>query len=373
MSVPLYVEISPLLTRSITGIGRYIVRVLDELARMAPVRLLSYHRWDTVACCTRRWPRLYCGREIELTPENVPPRGTDVRTWRDKVLACRSRPLDTAAARDGAVVFSWSRWPGGPSFAREIGVVYDMSPLVLPHTVPRPLLESFAPYSERDIPQFDSVLTISQATKDDIAWLTDVDPRQVAVALPGPSQCVETHAYRGHCRRDPKKLLVVGPNHPRKNTQFLIDWFCQSEHLPAGAELCLAGPPCAKQFMPQIPARLPDGRRVRSLGTVSDAKLCRLYQEAGCTIYPTLYEGFGFPVLDSLLHGAPVLSSYNSSLIEFAGPGVFFFDPCDVESLDRAWRELQAQWPLDKDIRRDDLRQTCTWENVARTLLRLCA
>src|SRR5262249_26877817 len=83
----------------------------------------------------------------------------------------------------------------------------------------------------------------------------------------------------------------------------------------------------------------------RFLGMVPDARLCELYRRAAFTIYPSLYEGFGFPVLDALRHGTPVVSSFNSSLQEFAGPGGFYFDPCDPASLDAACRELLGQWP----------------------------
>ena len=85
----------------------------------------------------------------------------------------------------------------------------------------------------------------------------------------------------------------------------------------------------------------PSGRRVRFLNNVSDAELCRLYQMAGWSIYPSRYEGFGFPVLDSLRHGTPVLASGTSSMAEFNHPGVFFFNPDDPGTLDRAWQQLQ--------------------------------
>ena len=88
------------------------------------------------------------------------------------------------------------------------------------------------------------------------------------------------------------------------------------------------------------------GRRVRLLGNVSDARLCELYQTASWSIYPSLYEGFGFPILDSLRHGTPVLSSCTSSMGEFDHPGVFFFDPQDPATVDSAWRRLEAARPV---------------------------
>jgi len=109
------------------------------------------------------------------------------------------------------------------------------------------------------------------------------------------------------------------------------------------------------------------GKRIRFLGVVSDSDLCKLYQTAGWSIYPSLYEGFGFPVLDALRHGTPVLASCNSSIREFESAGLHLFDPCDASTVDDAWRSLQAEGPI--AIPREPLDRLYSWENVARTLL----
>src|SRR5206468_2768173 len=118
--------------------------------------------------------------------------------------------------------------------------------------------------------------------------------------------------------RRPEVGLVVSTVEPRKNAFFLLDWFRESSALPDGAELWWAGAVGWLTSRRKLRAYrdLGRGRRVRFLGVVSDADLCRHYRTAGWTAYPSLYEGFGFPVLDALRHGAPVLASYNSSLRE---------------------------------------------------------
>ena len=139
--------------------------------------------------------------------------------------------------------------------------------------------------------------------------------------------------------------LMVSTLEPRKNANFVIDWFRSSELLPDGTELWWVG----RIGWPKSPRLLQDlqrghkGRRIRLLGVVSDQQLCELYQTVGWSVYPSLYEGFGFPVLDSLRHGVPVLSSCNSSLREFAHPGVHFFDPHDAATLDQAWTDVPGR------------------------------
>jgi glycosyltransferase involved in cell wall biosynthesis len=104
---------------------------------------------------------------------------------------------------------------------------------------------------------------------------------------------------------------------------------------------------------------------------VSDQELCKLYQEAAFSIYPSLYEGFGFPVLDSLLHGTPILSSLNSSLQEFAVPGVHFFDAYDPGSLDEAYGRLNAAGS--SMIDRERLLAQFSWDQLAQVVLKSCA
>jgi glycosyltransferase involved in cell wall biosynthesis len=104
---------------------------------------------------------------------------------------------------------------------------------------------------------------------------------------------------------------------------------------------------------------------------VSDAELCCLYQTAGWSAYPSLYEGFGFPVLDALRHGTPVLAGYHSALCELDHPGVHFFDPYDPATVDDAWKRLQSSGSA--TVPADALDRLYCWDNVARTVLDLPA
>src|SRR5262249_28302000 len=158
---------------------------------------------------------------------------------------------------------------------------------------------------------------VSHSTKADASWLCAFDPARVVVAHSGPSLCVARHLDPRPVARRAEVGLVVSTLEPRKNPFFLLDWFRETQALPEGAELGWVGRVGWLPSRRRLRAyRSLKGRRVRFLGVVSDARLCRLYRSAGWTAYPSLYEGFGFPVLDALRHGAPVLASYHSSLRE---------------------------------------------------------
>ena len=190
----------------------------------------------------------------------------------------------------------------------------------------------------------DVVLSVSHSTKADAAWFSSLDPERIVVAPSGPSLCVESHRHRGRVARTDRIGLVVSTIEPRKNAVFLFDWFQKTTLLPPDLELWWVGKLgwlTSRDELERM-ANPAGGRRVRFLGKVSDAELCRLYQTAGWSIYPSLYEGFGFPILDSLRHGTPVLSSCTSSMGELDHPGVFFFDPQDPATVDVAWRRLRG-------------------------------
>jgi len=194
------------------------------------------------------------------------------------------------------------------------------------------------------------------------------------VAHSGPSLCVGRHAHPGKATRRPDIGLVVSTLEPRKNPEFLSDWFHTTAALTPKAELWWVGSIgwiTSKRDLKQFERRAGSDRRIRFLGVVSDAALCRLYRTAGWSIYPSLYEGFGFPVLDSLRHGTPVLASGNSSIREFDSPGLHLIDPCDAATVDRAYRAMKAEPGV--EIPRGPLDRAYSWENVAGRLLEACA
>jgi glycosyltransferase involved in cell wall biosynthesis len=349
---PLYIAADALTAKEMTGIGRYLGLLIQHLARSTEICLL-----------TRR-------AEIPVNADNLPRWGGDLYAWRDALLRLPHRRRNRARVQDAACVYPFLS-PGKRRFTREVAIVHDLSPLIVPGVAVDPLREAFFTYCRRHLPRLDGILCDSEATRADVAWLTGIDAATITVAYPGPSLCVAGHVWGQPVRRSPQLLLAVGVHHPRKNGDFLFDWFWETAALPAGMELWWAGPNSRASRAALRPRSNPFGRRVRLLGLIPDPELCRLYQAAQCLICPSLYEGFGFPVLDALLHGTPVLCGRHSSLTEFEGPGVFYFDPCDPASLDRAFRDLRAADPL--PLCRDDLRARCTWEGLAGAVARLCA
>jgi glycosyltransferase involved in cell wall biosynthesis len=350
-----FVDVNPLADRYLTGIGRYTARLALALAGQSG-----------------------CGvRYVSQDQEVVAPRGLDwsqdqdLGRWGRRVCRGRRVPLTEAGVPDDSLAVFGCLREEARRFPFEISVLHDFTTLVVPHTHAEKTRGIFSGFFARTLLSSDAAVAVSHSTKADALWLCDFPPERVVVAPSGPSLCVARHLDPAPAARRPDVGLVVSTIEPRKNAFFLLEWFRQSEALPEGSELWWVGPVgwlTSRRKLRQYQTM--KGRRVRFLGVVPDKTLCRLYRMAGWSAYPSLYEGFGFPVLDALRHGTPVLSSYHSALRELDHPGVHFFDPYDPATVDDAWRSLRAAGPS-AIAPPDALDALYNWDSVARAVLEM--
>jgi glycosyltransferase involved in cell wall biosynthesis len=347
---PVYFDANPLSDRHLTGIGRYAARLALAMARFRSV--LFFSKNDV----------------IDPPPGMEWSQDQDLGVWARKLMRGERRPLGNPPPGSLGV---WPMLrPIERTFDHEVSILHDLTPLLLPGTHKEITRSHFQGLCSKAVVSSDLAIAVSYSTAADASWLTAIDSDRIVVAQSGPSLCVERHVHTGRVTRRPEVGLVVSTLEPRKNPEFLFNWFHGSPLLPPNAELWWVGSIgwlTSRRDLKQFERRPGSRRRIRFLGVVSDSALCRLYRSVGWTIYPSLYEGFGFPVLDSLRHGTPVLASYNSSLREFDSPGLHHFDPCDASTVDDAWRALQNEGRI--EIPREPLDQQFDWQNVARTLL----
>jgi glycosyltransferase involved in cell wall biosynthesis len=157
----------------------------------------------------------------------------------------------------------------------------------------------------------------------------------------------DAEGWRGGVEGRPY-VLGVGTLEPRKNLPRLVEAFASLPTEVRGERvLALAGPP-GWETDATIAAARRHADVVRPLGFVPDAELPALYRGADLFAYPSLYEGFGLPVLEAMRCGTPVLTSDRSSLPEVAGDAAVYVDPTDVGSI----REGLTRALTDADMRR---------------------
>jgi len=191
----------------------------------------------------------------------------------------------------------------------------------------------------------DRIVAPSHATERDLVRLLDVPVEKIDVVPNGLGARVSTGLSGGEVRRRydlGQRLLVlsVSARRPHKNLPRLLDALASipSERRPV---LVLPGYPTPHESELREQAdRLGLAGDTRILGWVTDEELEGLYHEAVCFVFPSLYEGFGLPVLEAMARGVPVACSDRGSLAEVAGDAALLFDPTSTRSIAGAIERL---------------------------------
>ena len=345
-----FVDAGPFSYTRLTGLSRYTAQLTLALAAEAPIRFFSEES------------EIHAPSDLDWSQDQ------DLARWSRRVWRGRRTPLGAVPA-DAIGLYCTLR-PLERIFPYEVSVLHDFSPYTVPYTHLESTRKMFGGFFAKALIKSDLAIAVSESTRADAAWLSPMDPDRVVVAPSGPSLCVGRHGHARSVRRRENVGLVVSTLEPRKNARFLFDWFVNSPSVADGSELWWVGPMGWLSSRRELKAlQQPGGRRrIRFLGVVDDAKLCQLYRTAAYSAYPSLYEGFGFPVLDSLRHGTPVLAAMNSSIREFDSPAIAFFDPDDKTTLDEAYVRLRST-ALGREVPQGPLDAAYSWRNVARTLL----
>lgn len=213
------------------------------------------------------------------------------------------------------------------------------------------------------------LLAPSQATKDDLVRLFDISADKIDVIPHGYNQYFQV--VEG-IEREPF-FLFVGTVSPRKNIIGILESYAR---LPqdirdeytikvVGSSGWNTGPTY------DTLKRLGLENRVTFLGYQGDEDLRRLYNQAAAFLFPSLYEGFGIPILEAMACGCPVITSNVSSMPEVAGDAALLVDPNEPDDLARAVEQVVTEPKLWSRLRKAGLEQVTafSWEKtVARTL-----
>lgn len=189
------------------------------------------------------------------------------------------------------------------------------------------------------------LIAVSEATKQDLIRRFDVPAGKIAVVYEGVDkarfQVPDIDSRVSRVRKSygiaGEYVLFVGTIQPRKNLRRLIEAFARVFSRRRGfgdIKLVIAGRPgWMFEGIYSAPRDFGVAGSVKFLGHVSDEELVALYRGAKCFVLPSLYEGFGLPVLEAMTAGVPVVTSGTSSLPEVGGDAAVYVNPNDVESI----------------------------------------
>ena len=199
--------------------------------------------------------------------------------------------------------------------------VYDMIHEVYPRYFaaddPTPALK------KRAVDRADVVLAISHSTKRDLMRFCGTPERKIVVTPLANSLTAKPQDFS---LVDAPYFLFVGGRAGYKNFEFMLKAFCAHDKVAREFKLvCFGGGPLTDRENEIIRRHQLDGRVLNFSG--ADEILATLYKHATALVYPSLYEGFGLPILEAMHYGCPVLTSSSSSIPEVAGDAALYFDP----------------------------------------------
>ncbi len=288
-------------------------------------------------------------------------------------IAARRLRLDLIHDPVGASPFTLGRWAG--RYKRVVSI-HDAIAFRYPEGYPRLnnfLHRHYVPYTLRNV---DAVVTVSDHAREDLNEFLGIPPPEVHVAPPGVSETfhpvadAESAEVARRFGLDRPFILSVGAKEARKNLPRLILAFEDLHRDLPEYQLALVGPTLWRHpiSIDAIKARgVRD--RVRLIEYVSDEELRALYSRASLFVHPSLYEGFGLPVLEAMACGTPVVASNSTSIPEVAGDAAVFFDPTDVHALAEAMRHVLMDTDLQASLRAKGFERVSrfTWERAAET------
>lgn len=195
------------------------------------------------------------------------------------------------------------------------------------------------------------LIAVSEATKRDLIEKLGVEPERISVVYEGWDEELfhipasrEVKAVRTKYRLENDYLIFVGTVQPRKNLERLIAAFAQAE---IGLDLVIAGKPgWLSEDVYAAPEKFGVKSRVKFLGHVLNEELPGLYGGAKALVFPSLFEGFGLPVLEAMACGTVVLTSKTTSLPEVGGQATLYVDPESISSIKKGIEEIVTNTKL---------------------------
>jgi glycosyltransferase involved in cell wall biosynthesis len=334
---PLVVDIGPLRERYYTGIPNVILEICIRFLR-------------------EDWLDLYFDLDGRWIDNNSLRRCLDERSGvslmgqpdRFKPASAIRAILRDTGAMQGTVGLYTDHRPPRKLYPREGKIVYDLSMILAPECHPAEAIGLYTTDLSEQIACSDVLFCISEATARDLAWIYGVPPERLKVALLGNNvDLTAAERMRSLIGSRPVEpfLLVLGSIEPRKNVTLVLQWLFEHPEVLDTVRIVFAGRQAwGSTFAYLIESRELEGAmatgRIVFTSYVDEEFRTALLVGAAGLIYPSVFEGFGLPLLEAMATGTPVLSSVSSSMPEVVGDCGYYFDPYSVASLHAAFLQL---------------------------------
>ncbi len=263
--------------------------------------------------------------------------------------------------------FITSDWTEPPTNCKKATIVHDLAFLRYPETVDGKIRKTQFKRLERVKKESKIIFADSKATKNDLVKFLDILNSRIVVNYPGVeiNKPKQQQINKSLTKFKIKKsfILSVGKIEPRKNIKKLIEAFVQLK--TNKYELLIVGP----EGWGAKPNSL---RNVRFLGYVSDEELSALYSRCICFAYPSIWEGFGYPIIEAMKLGTPVATSNNSSLKEIGDGAALLFDPFNISDIKRALKKMIEDGDLRNELikKGSERAKIFAWKKYYQTMIK---
>ena len=355
------------------GIGLYARHLVREFGSLCPeTEFLLYHE--------------------RPNPPDLPPIPKAMRPVRatckgDRFLAWERLLMPWRIRRDALSVYhgtyntlppQWPLWKGPPMVVS----IHDLIVVWHDEDLHDPYIRYCRQATRRFVRDAAHILTVSEWSKRDILERYPVDPSKITVFYNGVHPDFLAGAPEGAGLAARTKyaggrpyLFAVGAPLPRKNTGRMLEALgLLHARKPLEHRILVSGLGTeAQQKFGAIAGRVGLADQVRFLPYVSRSDLVGLYAGADLSIYPSLVEGWGIPVIESLVLGTPVITSNTSGMAEAAGPHGHLFDPTNLDSMVEGIAQAIADRARFASIRDEAVQRarTFTWRRAAEVTLQV--
>lgn len=361
------------------GIGRFVREITRVASQAAPQHRFSL--WYAARGLDENSSHMQALRDLVAQRRNITPRPIPLTERMLTIAWHRARvPLSVERFVGDVDVVHGTDFVLPPTKAKTLLSIHDFAYIIHPETAPPELRRYLGSVVPRNIARADHIHVNSRATKADMERLIGVDPSKSTIVYSGsgadfyPRSTAQIAELNQRLSLPERYILNVGTVQPRKNVERLIEAYAQLGDLAADVPLVIAG---KRGWMAEpIYAAVQKynlAQRVQFLDFVSDQDLPTLYSGALVMAYPSLYEGFGVPIVEAQACGTPVITSNISSLPEIAGNAAILVDPHDPSAIANALRRILTESDLVTQLRIAGPRQAAkfTWEGTGLGILQL--
>lgn len=343
--------------RSQGGIGRYA----DELTR-ALAQFDSPHRFEILhgASLPERFD------QTDPDPDRVVRHGFATGMI-DPVWEQLHLPTELARLEVDLYHATCFVLPVARGNVRSVATIHDVVFRVHPEWVEPWLREYLDRWTEVSLELADRIVTVSSWSRDEIVRIYRTDPARITVIHNGvsarfsPAPAAEIERMRTKYSLPERFFLYLGAIEPKKNIDLLLDacrWRLDRSGASRPCPLVLAGATGGQRYdLDGAISVRRLGEHVRRLGYIADEDVPAVLSAARVFVYPSLYEGFGLPILEAMACGTPVIAARASATPEIVGEAALLVDPTDP-------MDLAAS--IDRMLEDDELRRGCRERGLAR-------